>query len=509
MLLLALSAFTINVVVAAEPATVTQEFVTYEEFGAVGDGLTDDLPAICKAHDHANEKGLPVRSKPGVTYHLGRKALTAIIATDTNWSTSKFIIDDSKGVENHNRSLFEVRSLLKPIQLKIETLKRGQTQLDIRPAKDCLVYVANKQRKIFIRRGLNQNDGTSQQEVFLLKMDGTIVGAIDWDYERITQVTAQPLDEKTLFVRGGIFTNIANQSDPSAEAGYWARNILIARSKTVIEGVTHRVTGERDRGNPYSGFLEANRCANIMLRNCMIDARKTYSKIGNAGKRVAMGTYGYRADLVVDFRLVQCRMGNDIHDRSRWGVVATNFMKNFLVEDCTLSRVDVHMGVSGSYIIRRSTIGHAGINAIGQGNLIIEDSTIQSADFLSFRDDYGSTWDGTVLIRHCRWSPPPRQMDHLVMFTASNDGMHDFGYPCHMPKLIKIEGLQIDDATHSATYKGASYFNDPIGKTKQNRPFPYRLTEKMEISGIKTASKLPLRICDNPEVANAIQVMQK
>lgn len=29
-------------------------------------------------------------------------------------------------------------------------------------------------------------------------------------------------------------------------------------------------------------------------------------------------------------------------DRSRWGVVGTNFMKHFLVENCVLSRMDVH-----------------------------------------------------------------------------------------------------------------------------------------------------------------------
>ena len=33
------------------------EFVTYEAFGAIGDGVTDDLPAICEAHEYANAHG--------------------------------------------------------------------------------------------------------------------------------------------------------------------------------------------------------------------------------------------------------------------------------------------------------------------------------------------------------------------------------------------------------------------------------------------------------------------
>ena len=39
--------------------------VSYEAFGAVGDGKSDDLPAIVEAHAFANAHGLPVKSKPG------------------------------------------------------------------------------------------------------------------------------------------------------------------------------------------------------------------------------------------------------------------------------------------------------------------------------------------------------------------------------------------------------------------------------------------------------------
>ena len=66
---------------------------------------------------------------------------------------------------------------------------------------------------------------------------------------------------------------------------------------------------------------------------------------------------------------------NHICDRTRWGVIATNFCKNILLEDCTFSRMDTHMGVSGEYTIRRCTFGHMGLNAIGRGMLTVEDST--------------------------------------------------------------------------------------------------------------------------------------
>ena len=487
---------------AAGNPDASASVVTYEAFGAIGDGVADDLPAICKAHAHANRNGLIVRSKPGATYHLGRQALTAIIATDTDWGTSRFVIDDSQGVDNHKQPVFEVRSLLKPVPLKIDRLSRGQTHLDLRPASDCLVLVENKNRKIFIRRGLNQNLGTSQQEVFILRKDGSITGAIDWDYDVVTRIEARPIDPKPLVLRGGIFTNIANRILQEKDSSYWARNIRICRSNTTVDGITHHVTGEKDSGGPYGGFLNLHQCANIILRNCRIDDRKVYKKIGNAGKPVAMGTYGYQAHLVVNLQMSKCRMEN-IHDGSRWGVTATNFMKNFLVEDCVLSRVDVHQGVSGVYMIRRSTIGHAGINAIGRGRLVVEDSTLHGRNLISLREDYGSTWDGDILIRKCRWIPPN---GNPVMFGMKNDGTHDFGYPCSMPRVIRIDGLVVDDAKLPKNQQGITFFSDPIGSSINKRPFPYRLTDRLEVRGLETASGQPPQICNNSDVAKVIKV---
>lgn len=492
---------------AGNPIAATS-VVSYEAFGAVGDGVADDLPAICEAHAHANKQRLRVRSKPGATYHLGRRALTAIIATDTDWGTSRFIIDDSRDVQNHKLPLFKVRSLLKPVPLKIDRLTRGQTRLDVTLPSDCLVHVENRNRRLFIRRGLNQNDGSEQQEVFILRQDGSIQGGIDWDYDVVTRVVAKPIDPEPLLLRGGIFTNIANRMEQERGSSYWGRNIVITRSNTVVDGVTHRVTGETAVGHPYSGFLSAQQCAKVILRNCVIDGRKSYQKIGSGGQPVSMGTYGYHANLVLDFRMIHCRMGNDIHDRSRWGVVGTNFMKNFLLENCVLSRVDVHMGVSGAYIIRGSTLGHAGLNAIGRGRLIVEDSTLHGRNLIRFREDYGSAWDGEVLIRNSRWIPPGGKSSSPVMFGMQNDGKHDFGYPCSMPRIIRIDGLEVDDSERGRDYQGITFFGDLTDTSRDKRPFPYRLTERIEINGLKTASGIPPRVSENPEAARSVILVE-
>jgi hypothetical protein len=435
------------------------DLITYEAFGVVGDGVTDDLPAICAAHEYANARGLSVRTKPDATYHLGSRALTAIIATDTDWNSSRFTIDDTQ-VEDHKRPLFEVRSLLAPEALQIERLARDQKGLAVRPGRDCRGLVEKDAQRRYIRRGLNQNQGVPQHDCFILRRDGSIEGAIDWHYDRITRLEAHPIDERPLVLRGGVFTTYANRMVQEVGHNYWARNIAITRSNTEVVGLTHYVVGETATGHPYSGFITVRQCAKVTLRDCFATGHRIYSTIRSAGKPVNMGSYDYDVDNVVNFRMIGCRM-NHILDCTRWGVIGSNFCKNILLEDCTLSRMDTHMGVSGSYSIRRCTLGYMGLNAIGPGMLTVEDSTLHGNNLVSFRADYGSTWDGDLVILNCRWVPAcgDRIWPHVI--GVRNDGMHDFGYLCSMPHTITINGLFVDDANHPEGYRGPYFFEDP------------------------------------------------
>lgn len=485
--------------------------VTYEEFGAVGDGIADDLPAICRAHEYANENRLPVQSRPDATYHLGRQALTAVITTDTDWSTSRFTIDDTD-VEDHKVSLFEVRSLLEPEQLPITRASRDQESLGIRPRRDCHVVIENDGRKVYKRRGLNQNDGYPQHDCFILRRDGSIEGNIDWEYEAVTRVDARPIDEMPLVLRGGVFTTFANRMRQDVGYNYWSRNIAITRSRTEVIGLTHYVVGETAVGHPYSGFLNIRGCAEISLRDCFATGHKIYSTIGAAGLPVNMGSYDYSVNDVVNFRMVGCTM-NHINDRTRWGVIGSNFCKNIVLENCVLSRMDTHMGVSGSYSIRGCTLGHVGVNAIGRGTLTVEDSTTYGRAFINFRADYGSTWEGNVNIKNCRWIPACGDQCAPVMFNVTNDGMHDFGYRCFMPAETHIDGLSVDDSNHPEEYEGLFLFSDPDAGGQDEsltpideRSFPITLPRRVMARGLMLDSGKMPRLSPNPEVVRALSV---
>ena len=492
-------------VFSAEPARKEAgehiDVVRYAKFGAVGDGVTDDIEAIVRAHEFANQHGLPVKADEGATYYIGGKDKTAVIQTDTDWGTAKFIIDDT-AVLNHNANIFNVQSSLKSFTLEgITSLKRNQAKIDASLPDTCIISVLDFHTKHYIRFGLNQNNGSPQTDTFIADKDGHVDmnAPIIWDFDQITKITAQPMDKTQLTITGGRFTTKANAAE--SKSTYYTRGIGIRRSNVVVDGVEHRIIGEGDHGAPYNGFINISSCANVTVRNSILTGHKTFvKKIGAAGKPVSMGTYDITVNLAVNVSFINCIQSNDINDRSRWGIFASNFSKNLLLDKCTFSRFDAHQGVANA-TIRNSTLGHVGINAIGFGTLLVENCTLYGSSLINLRSDYGSTWQGEFIIRNCVFVPSCGRSATATLINGSYSGQHDFGYTCYMPKQITIDTLRIDDTNHPDNYRGPAIFSDFNAKFTDDsykEKYPYIKTEKVVLKNVTTASGKPLRLSDNP-----------
>ena len=473
--------------------------VRYKDFGAKGDGKTNDHAAIVAAHDYANEHDLPVKADDDATYYIGDITQPATIKTDVDFGKAKFIIDDSKiPVEKRNISIFTVVSDKPTYNPKIKgPLKERQANIGMTFPCKTMIIVFNANVKHFIRWGANRNDGTSASDSFIVDEQGNVdpTTPIVWDFETVTSSQAIPLDVKPITIRGGHFTTIANQAE--SKYTYYARNIKITRPNTTITGMTHLVTGELDHGAPYGSFLGVNNCANVVIRDSIVTGHKTYTTIGSAGTKVMMGTYDLGAGRTINLSFINLQQSNDIMDTRYWGVLGTNYCKNLLYDNCKVSRFDAHCGVCNA-TIRNSELGHAGVNLIGYGTFLIENSIVHGHTMLSLRSDYGSFWRGDLIIKNCTFVNRNRR--EVCIIGGSNSGKHNFGYECRMPTNIIIDGLTIDDNNiHFPTYNGPFVFAGFNGKydEKYKEDYPYIRTKSVTAKNIKTASGKALRLAYN------------
>jgi hypothetical protein len=470
-----------------------ENVITYSDFGAAGDGVTDDFNAIIATHNEANLTGKKVQATPGAKYYIGGEPKTARIQTDTDWTGAEFIIDDTAvrriGTAWSDSWIFEISSVRKSFEIvSVKTLQKNQEKLNLSLPYASLLSAVDSTTKQYIRRGVNTNEGSDQTDVFIVDKNGNVdmSAPILWDYNNITRLTAYPIDEDVLTVRGGKFTTIAN-TEPRAYAGqYLKRGILISRSNTVIDGLVHLVTGEGEVGMGYNGFIRTGKCANVTVKNTILTGRSSYG-VTIEDQVVTTGTSSYDISIesTVNMSVINCVQSNDINDDRYWGIFTTNLSKNMVLDGVKFSRYDAHRGIHNVTILN-SQLGWMGIRLVGSGLLHVENTKVFTQNFIEFRYDYGSTWEGDVVIRNCTFAPGDKLNGAVIIYTNNNGGW-DFGYDCYMPKTITINGFTVEDTPPPAGYEGVYLLS-----AATSSPSALPLTENIYLSGF--VSSKPYRM---------------
>ena len=484
--------------VCSVSAQQQNQYVSYSEYGAVGDGVTDDFDAIIKAHEAANEAGRNVRADAGATYYIGAADKTALIQTDTDWGDAQFIIDDTK-VERRNNHVFNVTSHFPSVQLtNIASLKKNQSKIDLSLTNPSVIVAIDSKSIRYIRWGPDQNNGMAQTDVFVVDKNGNVDKntPIIWDFDQFSSMTAYPIDDKVLTVKGGRFTTIANQFEPPYR--YFARGIGVTRSNVVIDGVYHTITGELEHSAPYNGFIAVSNCTDVLVQNCLLTGRRYYS----------IGTYELTVNRANNVTFKDCKQMNTIHERTHWGTFASNYSKNITFDGVTFSRFDAHMGVVNA-TIKNSVLGHQGVNIIGSGLFLLENTKVCGGNFINLRSDYGSTWEGDIIIRNCEYLPRNGLPADATLINGYYTSQHDFGYTCYMPAKITIDGLVINDSNPVEGYQGPKLFadfNKEFTSDRFKEDYPYRITNEVEIKNLTIKSGKPLIVSNNSYMFRNVKI---
>ena len=485
-----------------------KKYVTYEEFGAIGDGKTCDIEAIAKAHEYANANGLSVKAKDDATYYISGKLCPVTVKTSTDFGKAHFIIDD-RACENHTKHIFYVESDFGYEPIQIDKIDKGQKKIDIPHEGNIFVKVKNENKRVYIRYGANQNNGAALLDYFTVDKDGNIGTLMAWQFDEVTEAMAKSTDEAPIVIEGGVFTTIANL-DPFEKRRYHYRAFNCNRSHVHFRNITHLITGEPEPSehysSPYAGFLCISDCYNVTVENVIFTPHRTYHFTMPNGGINAIGTYEMNGGGAIGLKLIGLSQTIDIQDGRYWGLMGTNFCKDMLLKDCKISRFDAHCGVH-NVTMQGCEFGHVTMEVIGFGSFLYENGTNHGTRFFLLRGDYGSFFKGDVTIRNAVWDAIPNSVSgKAFFFNAWNEGTHDFGYTCEMPKHILLENVLIDDSRigeGQEVYLFNSYCKDIEGE----KPFPYGLPETVTLRNVRTKSGKPLQIFQDERYYKGVEVI--
>lgn len=441
--------------------------VCYEDFGAVGDGKTDDFDAIAKAHAYANENGLDVVCNGEKTYYIGdmktddnEKKPPIEIKTNVNFGKCNFIIDDSgitsdmpsrsatvfKVVREHPEIIYTPENdtpngMISRIN-KEGGFKRDIKIFDIGIGYEAMLYVRDDNKRVYMRYGPNKNNGGAQKELISVDKNGNVDEKTSFlhDYSGVTYITVIRTDDAPLTIRGGIFTTVANQA--KEDYRYYSRGIVIARSNVTVDNITYKIVGEGEHGDPYAAFIDVQKAANVTIQNSTFQAHRYYMCVGSGGGApVGMGTYAICAHDSNKVLWKNCIQSNFFSDdgKSRrlgvWDIMGSSGCKNLAYENSLLSRFDAHGDMYNSRVFN-STVSWIAIG--GGGDLNIENSEVYSNTLIEMRGDYGSSWDGKIVIKNVTMHNT--EEPHIFRCSWVN---HDFGIQTYIPEEIIIDGLML------------------------------------------------------------------
>jgi hypothetical protein len=335
-----------------------KKYVTYEEFGAKGDGVTEDFAAIKAAHDYANEHGLPVKAKEGATYYIHDTRIDGVvkhiaIKTDVDFGNAEFIIDDrdmdgrpsaSESMRKMSASnIFNVMPDVPNITLndrelldKIvsDGLRPGSKKINIGLGYPAMIIPFNNKYKVYRRCGYySLAFGQVMHEVIVLDKDGNIDEStpIMFDYNYIDYIEVIRLDIKPITILGGKFTTRASRvnlvyRDENRNVTcydiYIARGFAVCRSYTTVKGMKHYVTDEvtvkeqitdgviTHVSSSYAGFLVAMRANEVTFEDCIIQGRRAYTRPAGSLRGGTGGTYDFRANMINKIVVKNCVQSN-------------------------------------------------------------------------------------------------------------------------------------------------------------------------------------------------------
>ena len=490
--------------------------VYYSQFGAKGDGTTDDFEAMYNTHVFANECGQKVMGDAGARYFVHEFSKTIPVKTNVDFNGATIHIDDrGSGVYKYRsihlftfRPSYEVKSYN---AAQIQTMSGGapflttDTELPwLAPYLEAtsFVYIENKHQD-YIRHGANAGYVKNRRDVFVIHTDGTldaetpiyfdfveseqlINDGVNLEYRftyNIEKMEVYRADEEPITMENGFFERDACESvsETAYENKYhgYSRGLGIQRSNVTVTNLHHKLISEPylptsgygwfddsqtsiRQSYPYGGFLAFSKCHNSKAVDVDLWAHTTYYEIKKTNPNpVAMGSYDLTISNTTQTELYGLTNGQDYNDSQYWGLMSSYGAKNMVFKDCHMNRFEnTTKNVGNSFISLRGDYG-----ATFRGDITIVNSELFGN--LPYRGgaehkDYGKAYPAgtTLMVINAGYNAK-----YIGKYEEGNAGAApylkwDFGYTCYMPQNVVLDNFRLTNP--EATLVLYNSMADPI-----------------------------------------------
>ena len=451
------------------------KIISYTQFGAALDGVSDDTEAAIACHQYANANGCRVEQHSGTLYlKTATEENCPIVKTSCDWSGMTFKVDEhmgkniimkvvpDEGVQSHSLTSEEIGELAK-----------GTVQIPfLVDYKNCICHFTTD---ISIGNRLNKTGSYVYHETVTVDRYGNLLeGEL---FRAMSDAKAINMEYQSIFQRPVTLEGARIVLDTADDSKIPC--ILVKRSNTTLKDWTLVIEREvSSDSTEYKGeILKVENCYNVVIEKFSGENFGTF--FSQEAEDKSETCYMVYLSGLSRFTMRDCLMIR------AWGVVQSQYCKDMIFKDSTLGRIDNHYGCR-NYTVNNCTItsSHSTINiGYGDGQFIIDNvrfvkfadpDTVFQNHCILLRGDFCALYSGELVINNITINNYSGQAINLL--SGSYSDSFDFGdsaaiLPLEFPE-VKINNVVYD--TDDVTIVNFKVTKDSYAAT-QNLPIKAKL----------------------------------
>lgn len=398
-------------------------YVTYKDFGAKLDGVTDDSAAIVAAHNYANANGVPVVQHGGkVTCNFQAEVKTSCLLD------MEFVLLADSPYPVYSIEADDPQTFTFSGSVTTDSVTSPDARLN-----GCFAMIQNENDGWNL--GAREGTGTTiyHREVKAYDKAGMLITSPFYipNTGTFTCSNVHSLWERPVEFAGATITY-----DNSEQANI-PNFLRVRRNNTAVKDITFNplsVPPASAASLASNGLIFVHACANVKVSN--ISANNNSSDNETAAASYSSYLIGFNSTF-------NCHVDNML-GVGGWGVVGSDWCDCMTYSNCVLNRVDNHYGAFGTYNLTNSkltgicmfTLPYGNANAVISNVDMFPRATKYSC--IDFRKDVKLAFQGTLYINNCTLNEPNSNRGNI--FINAVKSVSSGSQPDVKPRIV-INGL--------------------------------------------------------------------